>query len=99
MSEIRWINNLIKPHFIIRMFSVFLALTILRMSFPHIRYPFLLFSIPFMFLFYCVLFVLQLKLALKLLILTKDKNLTNKYKVSFENVKEAYPDIQWGSRS
>ena len=51
MSEIRWINNLIRPHFIIRMFSVFLALTILRMSFPHIRYPFLLFGIPFMFLF------------------------------------------------
>lgn len=35
----------------------------------------------------------------ELLILTKDKNITNKYKISFENVKEAYPDIQWGGRS
>ena len=51
MSEIRAINLLIRPDFIIRMFSIFLALTILRMSFPHIRYPFLLFGIPFMFLF------------------------------------------------
>ena len=32
-------------------------------------------------------------------ILTKDKNLTDKYKISFENVKEAYPDIKWGGRS
>ena len=51
MSEIRALNLLIRPYFIIRMFSVFLTLTILRMSFPHIRYPFLLFGIPFMFLF------------------------------------------------
>ncbi len=35
----------------------------------------------------------------EVLILTKDKILTNKYKISFENVKEAYPDIQWGGRS
>lgn len=35
----------------------------------------------------------------EVLILTKDKKLTDKYKVSFENVKEAYPDIQWGGRS
>ena len=35
----------------------------------------------------------------ELLILTKDKKITNKYKLSFENVKEAYPDIQWGGRS
>lgn len=35
----------------------------------------------------------------ELLILTKDKKLTDKYKISFENVKEAYPDIQWGGRS
>ena len=35
----------------------------------------------------------------ELLILIKDKKLTNKYKISFENVKEAYPDIQWGGRS
>ena len=35
----------------------------------------------------------------EVLILTKDKKLTNKYKISFENVKEAYPDIQWGGRS
>ncbi len=35
----------------------------------------------------------------EVLILTKDKKLTDKYKISFENVKEAYPDIQWGNRS
>ncbi len=35
----------------------------------------------------------------EVLILTKDKKLTDKYKVSFENVKEAYPDITWGGRS
>ena len=35
----------------------------------------------------------------EVLILTKDKKLTNKYKISFENVKEAYPNIQWGGRS
>jgi len=35
----------------------------------------------------------------EVLILTKDKKLTDKYKISFENVKEAFPDIQWGGRS
>jgi hypothetical protein len=35
----------------------------------------------------------------EVLILTKDKKLTDKYKVTFENVKEAYPDIKWGNRS
>ena len=35
----------------------------------------------------------------EVLILTKDKKLTDKYKISLENVKEAYPDIQWGGRS
>jgi hypothetical protein len=35
----------------------------------------------------------------EVLILTKDKKLTDKYKISFDNVKEAYPDIQWGGRS
>ena len=35
----------------------------------------------------------------EVLILTKDKILSNKYKISLENVKEAYPDIQWGGRS
>ena len=35
----------------------------------------------------------------EVLVLTKDKKLTNKYKVSFENVKEAYPEITWGGRS
>jgi hypothetical protein len=35
----------------------------------------------------------------EVLILTKDKKLTDKYKISFENVKESYPDIQWGGRS
>ena len=31
--------------------------------------------------------------------LVKDKNLNQKYKISFDVVKEAYPDIQWGNRS
>ena len=35
----------------------------------------------------------------ELLCLVKDKRLTDKYKISFEVVKEAYPDIQWGGRS
>lgn len=35
----------------------------------------------------------------EVLILTKDKKLTDKYKITFENVKEAYPDIRWGGRS
>ena len=35
----------------------------------------------------------------EVVVLTKDKKLTTKYKISFENVKEAYPDIKWGGRS
>lgn len=35
----------------------------------------------------------------ELICLVKDKKLTTKYKISFENVKEAYPDIAWGGRS
>lgn len=35
----------------------------------------------------------------EVIILTKDKKLQTKYKITFENVKEAYPDIQWGGRS
>ena len=35
----------------------------------------------------------------EVLILTKDKGLSNKYKITLDNVKEAYPDIQWGGRS
>ena len=35
----------------------------------------------------------------ELLCLVKDGQLSNKYKISFDNVKEAYPDIQWGGRS
>ena len=31
--------------------------------------------------------------------LVKDKKLQTKYKITSENVKEAYPDIQWGGRS
>ena len=30
--------------------------------------------------------------------LTKDRNLTSKYKVTKEVVSEAYPDIVWGNR-
>jgi hypothetical protein len=35
----------------------------------------------------------------EVLIFTKDKKLTDKYKISLDNVKEAYPDITWGGRS
>ena len=35
----------------------------------------------------------------EVLILTKDKKLNDKYKISFDNVKEAYPDVTWGGRS
>jgi len=35
----------------------------------------------------------------EVLILTKDKRLSDKYKITLENVKEAYPDIRWGGRS
>lgn len=38
-------------------------------------------------------------LEAELVCLVKDKKLTDKYKVSWENVKEAYPDIRWGGRS
>ena len=34
-----------------------------------------------------------------LICLVKDKRLTDKYKVTLEQVKEAYPDIVWGDRS
>lgn len=35
----------------------------------------------------------------ELLCLVKDKKLTDKYNISHELVKEAYPDIAWGGRS
>jgi hypothetical protein len=35
----------------------------------------------------------------ELLIITKDKKLTDKYKITLDNVKEAYPEIAWGGRS
>ena len=35
----------------------------------------------------------------ELLCLVKDKKLQTKYKISHENVKEAYPEITWGGRS
>ena len=35
----------------------------------------------------------------ELLCLVKDKKLQTKYKITHDNVKEAYPDIQWGGRS
>ena len=34
-----------------------------------------------------------------LICLVKDKRLSDKYKVTFEMVKEAYPDIVWGDRT
>lgn len=38
-------------------------------------------------------------LEAELMCLVKDKKLTSKYKITLENVKEAYPDITWGGRS
>lgn len=38
-------------------------------------------------------------LEAEILILTKDKQLPSKYKISLPVVQEAYPDIQWGGRS
>jgi hypothetical protein len=38
-------------------------------------------------------------LEAELMCLVKDKKLTDKYKITFEIVKEAYPDIVWGGRS
>ena len=35
----------------------------------------------------------------QILILVKDKNLSDKYDITQEIVAEAYPDIQWGGRS
>ena len=35
----------------------------------------------------------------ELLVKTKDKKLEDLYKVTWDNVKAAYPDIQWGGRS
>ena len=35
----------------------------------------------------------------EILILVKDKLLRDKYKITLDNVKEAYPDITWGGRS
>jgi hypothetical protein len=35
----------------------------------------------------------------EVLILVKDKNLEDKYDISFDVVKQAYPDIVWGNRS
>ena len=34
-----------------------------------------------------------------ILCLVKDKQLQSKYKITYEIVKEAYPDIRWGGRS
>lgn len=35
----------------------------------------------------------------EVLVLTKDKKLGDKYNITLDNIKEAYPDIQWGGRS
>ena len=35
----------------------------------------------------------------EVIVLTKDKKLGDKYKITFDQVKEAYPDIVWGGRS
>jgi len=38
-------------------------------------------------------------LEAEILCLVKDKKLQSKYKITHENVMEAYPDIRWGGRS
>lgn len=38
-------------------------------------------------------------LEAEMLILVKDKKLSEKYKINIDHVKEAYPDIAWGGRS
>ena len=38
-------------------------------------------------------------LEAEVLILIKDGALESKYKITHQNVKDAYPDIQWGGRS
>ena len=35
----------------------------------------------------------------EIICLVKDKKLTDVYKLTYDVVKEAYPDIQWGGRS
>ena len=35
----------------------------------------------------------------EIICMVKDKRLTDKYKVTFAQVEEAYPDIEWGGRS
>ena len=35
----------------------------------------------------------------KIICLVKDKNLQSQYKITYEMVQQAYPDIQWGGRS
>ena len=35
----------------------------------------------------------------KIICLVKDKRLTEQYKITYDQVKEAFPDIQWGGRS
>ena len=37
-------------------------------------------------------------LEAEILCLIKDSRLTDKYKITKENVSEAYPDITWGGR-
>ena len=37
-------------------------------------------------------------LEAEILVLVKDKKLTDKYPIAFEIIKEAYPQIQWGNR-
>ena len=38
-------------------------------------------------------------LEAEIICLVKDKKLSDKYKITEENIAEAYPDIQWGNRS
>jgi hypothetical protein len=35
----------------------------------------------------------------EILCLCKDKRLEDKYKITYDVVKQAFPDIQWGGRS
>ena len=35
----------------------------------------------------------------RIIILVKDKRLSDEYAITYDQVKEAYPDINWGGRS
>ena len=48
-------------------------------------------------LFRCLKDFIQVKQ--RIVILAKDKRLSDEYAITYDQVKEAYPDINWGGRS